>query len=93
MRHLAAEGDPGATDFGGSALAADEQLQLVVRVGEDGRASAIETLDEPSVTLTMSTEAFTVLTAGRRTPDQLDITIEGDEELARATLAAMPIMS
>ena len=68
-------------------------LELVVRVGEDGRASAIETLDEPSVTLTMSTEAFTVLTAGRRTPDQLDITIEGDEELARATLAAMPIMS
>ncbi|KRC65188.1 hypothetical protein ASE12_10670 [Aeromicrobium sp. Root236] len=68
-------------------------LELVVRVGEDGRASAIETLDEPSATLTMSTEAFTVLTAGRRTPDQLDITIEGDEELARATLDAMPIMS
>lgn len=68
-------------------------LELVVRVGEDGRASAIETLDEPSATLTMSTEAFTVLTAGRRTPDQLEITVEGDEELARATLEAMPIMS
>jgi len=64
-----------------------------VRVGEDGRASAIETLDEPSATLTMSTEAFTVLTAGRRPPEQVAVTIDGDEGLARATLAAMAIMS
>ncbi|WP_188110661.1 maleylpyruvate isomerase family mycothiol-dependent enzyme [Aeromicrobium ginsengisoli] len=68
-------------------------LELVVRIGEDGRASAIETLDEPSATLTMSTETFTVLTAGRRAPDQVDVAVEGDEELARATLGAMAIMS
>ncbi|MEV7397798.1 maleylpyruvate isomerase family mycothiol-dependent enzyme [Aeromicrobium sp. NPDC092404] len=68
-------------------------LELVVRVGEDGRASAIETLDEPSVTLTMSTEAFTILTAGRRSADQVEVSIDGDKELGLGTLAAMGIMS
>lgn len=68
-------------------------LQLAVRVGEDGHASAIETLHEPSVTLTMTTETFTVLTAGRRTADELEVGIDGDEMLGRATLAAMAILS
>ena len=67
-------------------------LELAVRVGEDGRANAIETLDEPSVTLTMSTETFTVLTAGRREPDAVEVTIDGDQDLGRATLSAMSIM-
>ena len=67
-------------------------LELAVRVGEDGRASAIETLNEPTVTLTMSTETFTVLTAGRLDPDEVEVGIEGDESLGRATLSAMAIM-
>jgi uncharacterized protein (TIGR03083 family) len=67
-------------------------LELAVHVGEDGRANAIETLEEPSVTLTMSTETFTVLTAGRRAPDEVEVTIDGDQDLGRATLAAMSIM-
>jgi hypothetical protein len=67
-------------------------LELVVQVGTDGRASAIETLDEPSATLTMTTETFTVLTAGRRDPDEVDVTIKGDRSLGQATLAAMGIM-
>lgn len=66
-------------------------LELTVRIGEDGRASAIETLEEPTTTLSMSTETFTVLTAGRRTPDQVDVDIEGDEDLGWATLSAMAI--
>lgn len=66
-------------------------LELAVQVGEDGRASAIESFAEPSATLTMSTETFTVLTAGRRTPDQVDVEIAGDEALGRATLTAMAI--
>lgn len=68
-------------------------IDLAVRVGEDGRASAIETLDEPSATLTMSTEAFTILAAGRRRPDELDVTIDGDEDLGRATLDAMAVVA
>ena len=66
-------------------------LELAVQVGEDGRAGAIESFDEPSVTLSMSTETFTVLSAGRRTPDQVDVEIDGDEALGRATLTAMAI--
>ena len=67
-------------------------LELVAHVGEDGRASAIESFDEPSATLTMTTETFTVLTAGRRNPDEVEVTIDGDQDLGRATLAAMDIM-
>jgi uncharacterized protein (TIGR03083 family) len=67
-------------------------LQLAVRVGEDGRASAIESLNEPSVTLTMTTETFTVLTAGRRDPDEVEVEVVGNESLGRATLSAMAIM-
>ncbi len=68
-------------------------LELAVRVGADGRASAIDTLVEPSVNLTMSTETFTVLTAGRRDPDEVEVEIDGDQSLGMATLAAMAIMS
>jgi uncharacterized protein (TIGR03083 family) len=67
-------------------------LELAVRVGEDGRASAIETLDEPSVTLTMTTETFTLLTAGRRDPVEVEVAIDGDQDLGRAILSAMAIM-
>lgn len=68
-------------------------LELAVRVGEDGRASAIESLDEPTATLTMTTEAFTVLCAGRRRPDDVKVAIHGDENLGRTILSAMSIMS
>jgi uncharacterized protein (TIGR03083 family) len=68
-------------------------LELAIRVGADGRASAIESLDEPTVSLTMTTETFTVLTAGRRDPDEVEVEIKGDHSLGLATLAAMAIMS
>lgn len=68
-------------------------LELAIRVGADGRASAIESLDEPTVSLTMSTETFTMLTAGRRDPDEVEVEIKGDQSLGLATLAAMAIMS
>lgn len=66
-------------------------LDLAVQVGEDGRAQRVDVMDHPTATLSMSTEAFTVLAAGRRTPDQLAVTIVGDQELGRATLAAMAV--
>jgi len=66
-------------------------LDLAVQVGEDGRAQRVDSLDQPTATLEMSTEAFTVLAAGRRTPDQLSVTITGDQDLGRATLAAMAV--
>lgn len=66
-------------------------LQLTVRVGEDGRAGVVETFDKPSTRLSMSTETFTVLSAGRRAPDEVDVVIDGNRELGLATVATMAI--
>ena len=63
-------------------------LEIGAVIGDDGRAAA-EVADDPTATLTMTSEAFTVLAAGRRTPDQVDVEIDGDEELGRAVLDAM----
>lgn len=66
--------------------------ELAVRVGDDGRASKVEQIDGPFTELTMSTETFTVLAAGRRSPDQVTgVTIAGDEQLGRAVLDHMAI--
>lgn len=67
-------------------------FDLLVAVGEDGRAKAVESIDgEPQAMLTMSSESFTVLGAGRRAADQLDVTIDGDHELATAVLSSMAV--
>lgn len=66
-------------------------VDLAVRVGDDGRASRVDEIDGPVTELTMSTEAFTTLAAGRRRADQLDVTITGDELVGRAVLDTMAI--
>ena len=66
-------------------------VDLAVKVGDDGRAVSVEEIDEYDAELTMSTEAFTILAAGRRGADQVDVTIAGDEALGRAVLAQMAI--
>lgn len=63
-------------------------LEVGAIVGDDGRAAA-EVADDPDTTLTLTTEAFTVLAAGRRTPDQVDAGVDGDETLGHAVLEAM----
>lgn len=63
-----------------------------VVVGDDGRAKpAKEFSGRPNVSLSMSTEVFNVLAAGRRSPDQVEVAVEGDTELAASTLAAMSL--
>lgn len=71
-------------------------LDLAIRVGDDGRAQRLDAAPTPSedgpvLTLSMDTETFTVLAAGRRTRDALDLTIDGDEALARTVLDAMTV--
>jgi uncharacterized protein (TIGR03083 family) len=67
-------------------------FDLAVAVGDDGRAKPVETLEgEPQSMLTMSSETFTVLGAGRRPAEQLDVEVSGDVELAKAVLSAMPV--
>lgn len=66
-------------------------VDLAVRVGDDGRAQRLDAIDGPVTTLSMSTETFTTLAAGRRDVDQADVTIDGDEVLGRSVLAAMAV--
>ncbi len=51
-------------------------LETGAIVGEDGRARS-EVADDPTATLTLTSEAFTVLAAGRRTPDRVDVERRG----------------
>lgn len=69
------------------ALAVPEAgIRNVVTVGVDGRAHPASDTDLPTVSLTLSPEAFAVLAGGRRTTDQVEVQIEGDAELGRAVL-------
>ena len=65
-------------------------LETGAVVGDDGRAST-EVPDDPTATLTMTSETFAILAAGRRSGDDVDVEISGDEELAGAVLDAMAI--
>lgn len=65
-------------------------LQIGAIIGDDGRAAS-GVPDDPTATLTLTSEAFTVLGAGRRGPDQVDVEIDGDEKLGRAVLDSMAL--
>ena len=91
-----ATGRPGGLDSTGAHVAVlsfSFAMPYVLGKRVQPPASAIESLDEPTVSLTMTTETFTVLTAGRRDPDEVEVEIKGDQSLGLATLAAMAIMS
>ena len=64
-------------------------FESTIGVGDDGRARRTEA--QPDATLTMDTETFTLLAGGRRGPDAVDVTVDGDADLARRVLAAMTI--
>jgi uncharacterized protein (TIGR03083 family) len=72
-------------------MSGEVPVDLGVRMGDDGSAARVDGVEDPTTTLSMSTETFTVLAAGRRAPQEVDVTITGDEKLGHATLAAMAI--
>jgi uncharacterized protein (TIGR03083 family) len=60
------------------------------RVKPDGRGEPADAADlEPTARLTMNTEVFAMLSAGRRSPDELPVSVVGDDELAQRVLAGM----
>lgn len=63
---------------------------VTVLVGDDGRAARAE-VAEPTTTITLDREAFVVLGGGRRTPEQVAASIEGDEALGRQVLAHLAV--
>jgi uncharacterized protein (TIGR03083 family) len=63
-----------------------------VAVNDERRGVAIDGDDiEPSVRLTLSTETFAMLAAGRRDPDELPVTVTGDAALGNQILGAMTV--
>jgi uncharacterized protein (TIGR03083 family) len=63
-----------------------------VAVGDDGRGVPVDASElEPTVRLTMSTETFAMLAAGRRAPDELPVTVEGDESLGARVVGDMVV--
>lgn len=65
-------------------------LEVGATVGDDGRARGGAPGD-PTTTLTMTSETFTVLAAGRRTPTTSEVEITGSAHLAQQVLAAMTL--
>ncbi|MDP9444783.1 MAG: maleylpyruvate isomerase family mycothiol-dependent enzyme [Actinomycetota bacterium] len=65
---------------------------FTVGVGADRRGTALDVPPtDPTTRLTMDTEAFTVLSTGRRDPDTLDVRVHGDAELAARVLRSMTV--
>jgi uncharacterized protein (TIGR03083 family) len=63
-----------------------------VAVNGEGRGEAADPADlAPSLRLTMTTETFTMLMAGRRSPDELPVTIDGDADLADRVVGGMAV--
>jgi uncharacterized protein (TIGR03083 family) len=63
-----------------------------VAVDDDRRGVPVDAADlEPTVRLTMSTETFAMLAAGRRTPTELPVTVDGDRALADRVVGDMVV--
>lgn len=62
-----------------------------VLVGDDGRGRPVEPESHPTVTLAMGWEGYVRLAAGRCGPADVDISIEGDHDLAGRVLGNMAV--
>jgi len=65
-------------------------LEIGAVIGDDGRA-APSVADDPTTRITLTNEAFTVLGAGRRTRGQVEVVIDGDQQLGEAVLEEMAL--
>lgn len=64
-------------------------VDATIGVDDDGRARPTDA--RPTTTLTMDTETFTILAAGRRGPADVTVTIDGDPDLAALVLGSMAV--
>jgi len=72
-------------------VAVDGSQPVTVVVGDDRRARPSDAVDSPTVTLTMDRETWVILAGGRRTPDAVEVNVEGDADLASAILANLAV--
>ncbi len=67
-------------------------LEFAAEIGADGRAHQLkETPAEPTAAVSMSTEAFTTIAAGRRPAAAYEVAVEGDHALANNVLTNMSV--
>ncbi len=66
-------------------------LAVTSEIGDDGRARPAEVV-EPTATLTLSSQDFVRLAAGRRDRHELDVAVLGDRDLAARVLDAANIL-
>jgi len=69
----------------------DARLAWTVRVGEDGRCVPVDDAASSAATVRLSPEDFVMLAGGRRTPDETQPKIEGDEDLGHQLLRSMAV--
>ncbi|WP_181309811.1 maleylpyruvate isomerase family mycothiol-dependent enzyme [Nocardioides campestrisoli] len=73
-------------------LTVDDLAPRSFEVGEDGRGRSLpEPPAEPTATIELDREAFTVLAGGRQAPHPAGVRVAGDQELAARVLAAMAV--
>jgi uncharacterized protein (TIGR03083 family) len=64
----------------------DADRSWTVSVADDGRAALVDTVEDPTVRITLGSEDFVVLAGGRRSVEATSAKVEGDEALGRAVL-------
>lgn len=83
---------PAAGTVVGWTVTGEVPFEQVLRVGDDGRARALDGAPPPGTTwLRMDTETFAVLTAGRRRPGDVALQTDGDHELAARVATEMAV--
>lgn len=65
------------------------EMDFTIKVGDDNKAKPSN--DPATTTCTMTLEEFTILGAGRKNPADLNVLIEGNQELGAKVLAAMAV--
>jgi len=74
------------------AITGGVERSLICEV-QNGRAAIVSAVSTPPVaTIGLSTEAFIVLAAGRRTSDRVSATVAGDQELGQLVLSKFNMM-
>ena len=67
------------------------EVDLVLRINDEGRAVPADDAADVTTGLDMDTETFAVLAAGRRGAEEVDVLVDGDKVLARRVIDAMGV--
>lgn len=73
-------------------ITSEHPTTLAATVGDDGRATLLDSAPaDPTVRIGMGFETFVVLSGGRRRPDQVTVTLDGDTDLGEAIVANLAV--